>query len=645
MNSALSFLMSFVMLTFSQLESRAQHLEGHTYQSSVRGPNTAVSEWQFSAVYYDGGSTLSDEDSVHFESTSQEGKNRVLLALFHDLKLKNYFAFDTSRESTNGDVAISEFDTGFVVVLHLENDTITIGRGNGSTIDLRHHTGESTTILAKYNMDLELEWYYADDNWQPRSGLLIDSKGDIYVLGDFTGVIFPDTDHELVSKINTGSGLRTAFLAQLTWDGMLKTSAKANVIESSADKVGGTPSLHGALRHDSVYVEFQNSLYVGSLIPDSIVFESKEGRMAYPYQIAHESAHDTLHSRVIYIGAKEPLAECKTRMNDASDIYTNVTSLGVVFSGKANDFLIINGEEQAVMSEARNVGFVSSTGFGKDIQCYRSEFEIRSLIPASGGLLVSAHHLGDLFDTINMSVNDSNPYHVRVDQIQGRYILGFLSTDFKIQWAVNFPYTGSMFENEGEIILGARFTQNQDVNIARSLKYQLPATGFAFARYSCRPFANWEFGNISGKTYDFVNLSNLNQTNFLWIFGDEATDTAKHSTYTFKGSGMTAAMLVTSNSCGSDSFWRQFLVVGEEGHQTTPLKIYPNPTTSTIRIPEHLKGATTTAEVFSLEGKRLKAVNVLSPVIDLKDLNPGTYILVITHEGTRYSASIFKQDP
>lgn len=133
-----------------------------------------------------------------------------------------------------------------------------------------------------------------------------------------------------------------------------------------------------------------------------------------------------------------------------------------------------------------------------------------------------------------------------------------------------------------------------------------------------------------------IETANASQygAKYFWDFGDGNTSNEENATHLYQDNGTYEIMLITSNSCSSDTSYQtiEIRTVGIGEISQNDFKVYPNPANDQIRIswnsqlesPTHLY-------IRNVEGNVVKTVstdkNSTQVLVDIQNLASGMYIL------------------
>lgn len=197
--------------------------------------------------------------------------------------------------------------------------------------------------------------------------------------------------------------------------------------------------------------------------------------------------------------------------------------------------------------------------------------------------------------------------------------------------------------------------QNPVHSYTQSGTYQvcLTVTNFCGTNTTCQnlvvtcndPLAGFNYVNGAG-VVDFTDLSTNVPTQWMWDFGDGATDTVQNPSHGYLFLGQFYVCLRATNACGyADTCqWISVTTIGiEEALLEESLQVFPNPSRDLFQISGVLtEAADLNFRVFDLVGKEVSnqymrsAAGTFNTSIDLSLYAAGTYILEIEAGGRKY---------
>ena len=121
-----------------------------------------------------------------------------------------------------------------------------------------------------------------------------------------------------------------------------------------------------------------------------------------------------------------------------------------------------------------------------------------------------------------------------------------------------------------------------------------------------------------------------------WIHPDEGGDVFLFSTYTESWTTDTTYYLFTKIPGFAISLI-------EEGKTQGSIELYPNPTTDYLQI-DRLREEVLQMEIYSQSGQLLKSTPVTQDLVDIRDLSPGLYIVVVTNPQGQRSQVLVKKE-
>ena len=81
----------------------------------------------------------------------------------------------------------------------------------------------------------------------------------------------------------------------------------------------------------------------------------------------------------------------------------------------------------------------------------------------------------------------------------------------------------------------------------------------------------------------------------------------------------------------------------EQHHTEARIELYPNPTTDYLHI-DRLREEVLQMEIYSQSGQLLKSTPVTQDLVDIRDLSPGLYIVVVTNPQGQRSQVLVKKE-
>ncbi|RMG22247.1 MAG: T9SS C-terminal target domain-containing protein [Bacteroidetes bacterium] len=158
-----------------------------------------------------------------------------------------------------------------------------------------------------------------------------------------------------------------------------------------------------------------------------------------------------------------------------------------------------------------------------------------------------------------------------------------------------------------------------------------------------------------GFSTDGLNLFTSNLSSFgsyLWNFGDGTVSTQISPTHTYVASGTYTVSLIVSNSCGSDTFMQEVMVIAvgiEEEVQGPQLTLYPVPAQKEVQLrAEGLQAGIYTFSVTNIFGRRLYlrqeyvGSSRFELRFELRGLPAGVYLLTIAGKTGTYTCKFIK---
>jgi len=141
---------------------------------------------------------------------------------------------------------------------------------------------------------------------------------------------------------------------------------------------------------------------------------------------------------------------------------------------------------------------------------------------------------------------------------------------------------------------------------------------------------------IAGMTYDFADLSAGPATSWAWDFGDGNTSSLSNPSHTFATAGIYDVCLVSTNSCGSDTFCEAInvLAVGLDEGVQSELLVYPNPSNGLVTVQSQFKNVgNLRLSLLDLRGKEVDLLyqgwtnENFNQAFDMTTLPAGVYFL------------------
>jgi hypothetical protein len=159
-----------------------------------------------------------------------------------------------------------------------------------------------------------------------------------------------------------------------------------------------------------------------------------------------------------------------------------------------------------------------------------------------------------------------------------------------------------------------------------------------------RVYAFYSAYYLGNNTFRFTNGS-INAVQYYWDFGDGQHSTLEDPEHTFPGTGDYIVRLIAGRKCDTNSFSRtQTIVSVNPKEMKKEAGLYPNPAQDRIWIDNGwlTKNGSAGYSVIDAKGKVLLTgnVNPASPSISLKDLNSGSYTIVLTSNGQTYPVKV-----
>lgn len=143
-----------------------------------------------------------------------------------------------------------------------------------------------------------------------------------------------------------------------------------------------------------------------------------------------------------------------------------------------------------------------------------------------------------------------------------------------------------------------------------------------------------------GKSFDPMPVKkpqiNREIISWNWNFGDGSSSTLQNPSHTYTNNGSyTVSLTVNDGTTSNTETKTNMIVVGPDGINDiydNPVNMYPNPVSDQVSL--EAESVILNAVVYSLSGQKLvfKVNNTKTLQMDVSDLVPGTYVLIITTE-------------
>lgn len=139
----------------------------------------------------------------------------------------------------------------------------------------------------------------------------------------------------------------------------------------------------------------------------------------------------------------------------------------------------------------------------------------------------------------------------------------------------------------------------------------------------------------SSQTYNFLGINVTGSPKYNWDFGDSKTDTVLAPSHTYTASGAYTVRLILTNSCGSDTLYKQIYValagiehIGQNGLAVT---VIPNPAHDYFNIRCSMGITVHKVVLFNLSGIKVQETifNNNNTIVSTAKLAPGLYLLHI----------------
>lgn len=151
------------------------------------------------------------------------------------------------------------------------------------------------------------------------------------------------------------------------------------------------------------------------------------------------------------------------------------------------------------------------------------------------------------------------------------------------------------------------------------------------------PEASFNFIEVDGGTFEFIDLSSNNPTSWEWDFGDGGTSMEQNPVYSYMENGVYTVCLKAANSAGSNTSCKEVEAVVTS---TDPLSVnrsmvvQPNPAVTRVEV--NLSG-------YRLAGKKVRVLNLLGQQmfqaeaqntleIDIASWGKGIYVYLLEDE-------------
>ena len=139
----------------------------------------------------------------------------------------------------------------------------------------------------------------------------------------------------------------------------------------------------------------------------------------------------------------------------------------------------------------------------------------------------------------------------------------------------------------------------------------------------------------SGKPIIVFTNTTTGADSYYWDLGDGTTETTTNVSHEYTTNNTFTVVLSATNGCGTDTTQQEVVITGINisSLDKESIKIYPNPTETTINI--YLPINNVTIQLVSMDGKILKTVESKDSKyvkINVKNLAAGIYNLIVTTE-------------
>ena len=142
---------------------------------------------------------------------------------------------------------------------------------------------------------------------------------------------------------------------------------------------------------------------------------------------------------------------------------------------------------------------------------------------------------------------------------------------------------------------------------------------------------------INGTSVDFIDLTENNPTNWIWLFeGGTPSFSSDQSPsgITYDNEGIFDVTLIVSNAAGSDTLTKiDYMQVGLNSIMNSTasvVNIYPNPTESKVTIDVVGYRGVVTTKVYDIIGNLIISTN--QKTIDMQEYSNGIYLFKIEYD-------------
>ncbi len=218
--------------------------------------------------------------------------------------------------------------------------------------------------------------------------------------------------------------------------------------------------------------------------------------------------------------------------------------------------------------------------------------------------------------------------------------------------AYNFAYCNAVDKN-GNLFIGGEFNLTLDITGTQSINNGGGNSDFFIAKYGypcgcTAPASNFTSTNTAVKTVQFTYNGSTTIDSLRWNFGDGQTQKLTSNftatlTHTYSSNGNYNACATVYNSCGSNSYCKQYPLSVGSISAMAGVKVYPTPTSDYLVI-EGAGGAT--ALLVNSIGQPVAKAALSSPKESLNTsaLASGLYLLILQDKrGNKATMTINKQ--
>ena len=203
---------------------------------------------------------------------------------------------------------------------------------------------------------------------------------------------------------------------------------------------------------------------------------------------------------------------------------------------------------------------------------------------------------------------------------------------------VGASYPGSLIPPDAANIQGAAKAVVLD-SLAYWNKWWLPTAGPKAA------FSN----TVTGKTAQFTS-SSLNATAFSWAFGDGGSSTAANPSHTYATAGTYTVRLIARSACADADTLSTSIQITATAISSVAVHtpaIYPNPVRGMLQL-QGLEGRYMRLQLRDVTGRLLAEETLPAETrqhrLDMSNVTPGLYELILSGEGLRASFRVEKAE-